>query len=300
MSGPGTDPVVDVAALRMRYGSTTVLDGISLTVERGEIVALLGPNGAGKTTTVEILEGFRPRSAGIVRVLGIDPDTGDDAWRARLGIVLQSWRDHSKWRGHDLLSYQSRLYRPYGREGWTVKALLTAVGLDGQADKPIRMLSGGQRRRLDLAIGLAGRPELLFLDEPTASLDPQARRDFHDLVRRAVGELGTSVLITTHDLWEADALATRIAILVSGRIIACGTRAELTAQIAGTDHVAYTLAGQRHQHAVTDATGFTRELLATHGAAVTELEVRPASLEDTYLTYVQSAEKAEPSKETAA
>lgn len=202
--------------------------------------------------------------------------------------------------GAELLDYQSRLYRPYRPASWRVDELLAAVGLTGQRNKPIRMLSGGQRRRLDLAIGLAGRPELLFLDEPTGSLDPQARRDFHHLVRGAVAELGTSVLITTHDLWEAEALATRIAILVGGRIIAAGTRGELAASIAGTDHVGYTLAGERHDHDVADGTGFTRDLLATHGTAVTDLEVRPASLEDTYLRYVHRAETTALEQESAA
>lgn len=300
MTGPGEPVVVDVAGLEMRYGGAAVLDGVDLSVGRGEVVALLGPNGAGKTTTVEVLEGFRRRSGGTVRVLGDDPETAGDAWRARLGVVLQSWRDHSRWRVRELVGYQARLYRPYATTPWAVDELLAAVALTPEADKPIRLLSGGQRRRLDLALGLAGRPELLFLDEPTASLDPQARRDFHDLVRRAVGELGTTVLITTHDLWEADALATRIDILVAGRIIASGSRAELTAQIAGRDHVGYTLAGRRVEVEVADATRFTRDLLVTQGDAVTALEVRPASLEETYLTYVRGAERPEPAEEQAA
>ncbi len=195
-----TGGVVAVKGLSMRYGDASVLDDVDLSVGRGEVVALLGPNGAGKTTTVEILEGFRPRSAGHVCVLGADPAHGDDAWRARMGIVLQSWRDHSKWRVRDLLRYQSQLYARFRETSWNVDDLLVAVALDDKADQPIARLSGGQRRRLDLALGLAGRPELLFLDEPTASLDPQARRDFHALIHRAVTELGTTVLMTTHDL----------------------------------------------------------------------------------------------------
>ena len=291
--------VVAASGLTMRYDEATVLNQLDLAVDRGEVVALLGPNGAGKTTTVEILEGFRPRSAGVVHVLGSDPARGDDAWRARMGIVLQSWRDHTKWRVRDLLGYQAQLYAPFVHEPWSVEELLDAVDLSNHASQPIKNLSGGQRRRLDLAIGLAGRPELLFLDEPTAGLDPQARRSFHELVRRAVGELDTTVLLTTHDLWEAEALATRIVILVAGRIIASGTRNELTAQIAGQDHVSYTLDGQRHHQDVTDGTAFVRALLATHDRSVRCLEIRPASLEDAYLAHVAAAGRAARPEEAA-
>lgn len=149
------------------------------------------------------------------------------------------------------------------------------------------------------ALGLAGCPDLLFLDEPTASLDPQARRDFHALIQRAVAELGTTVLMTTHDLWEAEALATRIDILQRGRIIATGTRDELTSQIAGRDHVAHTLHGRRHEEDVLDSTAYVRDLLTRHGEAVTALEVRPASLEDTYLAYVHAAEADTPAEHAA-
>lgn len=298
------EPVIDVHELSMCYGPKTVLDRIDLRVERGEVMALLGPNGAGKTTTVEILEGFRVRSAGEVRVLGKDPTHGDDIWRARLGIVLQSWRDHSKWRVRELLDCQAQLYAPYTagstRGSWSTADLLAAVDLTGQADSRIRTLSGGQRRRLDLALGLVGRPQLLFLDEPTASLDPQARRDFHALVRRAVREIGTTILLTTHDLWEADELANRIAILVGGRIIAQGTRADLTNQITGTDCVRYTLNGTEHTESVSDSTGFVRDLFLRHGEAITGLEVHRASLEDTYLAYIRSAETEQTTPEPVA
>ncbi len=179
IAGAG-DPAIQVMDLRMRYGDKDVLHGVDLTVGRGEIVALLGPNGAGKTTTIEILEGFRPRSAGEISVLGLDPAVGDEAWRARIGIVLQSWRDHGKWRVRQFLANQGSLYVPFSTpqvsRPWDVDDLLASVGLTAQADEQVRRLSGGQRRRLDVAIGLIGRPELLFLDEPTAGQDPQARR----------------------------------------------------------------------------------------------------------------------------
>lgn len=279
----------------MRYGTTDVLNGVSLRVDRGEVLALLGPNGAGKTTTIEILEGFRGRSAGQVCVLGVDPVRGDEAWRARVGIVLQSWRDHGKWRVHEFLNNQGSLYAPYATpqrpRPWDSEELLAAVGLSDQAGQQVRRLSGGQRRRLDVAVGLIGRPELLFLDEPTAGLDPQAQRDFHNLLQRAAAELEMTVLITTHDLAEADTLADRIAILVDGRIIAAGTSAQLARQIAGEDQVRWVRGGHRFEQTTADSTGLVRELFREYGDSIGELELRRATLEDTYLTLVHAAEQ---------
>jgi ABC-2 type transport system ATP-binding protein len=288
-------PVVEVDGLRMRYGTKDVLHGMALHLSRGEVLALLGPNGAGKTTTIEILEGFRGRSAGRVDVLGVDPAHGGEDWRARIGIVLQSWRDHGKWRVRQFLANQGVLYEPYGtprtQRPWDVDSLLAAVGLSGQGDEQVRRLSGGQRRRLDVAVGLVGRPELIFLDEPTAGLDPQARRDFHDLLRTVADELDMTVLLTTHDLVEADKLADRICVIVRGRVIANGTSEQLSRQIAGADQVRWLQDGLRHERAIVDSTRFVRELFSQFGDAITELEVRRASLEDTYLSLVQAAEE---------
>ncbi len=294
MSGEVTGAAaIDIAGLRMRYGPTEVLKGVSLRVQPGQVVALLGPNGAGKTTTIEILEGFRGRSAGDVTVLGMDPFGAGEAWRARVGIVLQSWRDHGKWRVREFLVNQGSLYAPYAtpqvQRPWDADQLLAAVGLSEQAGQQVRQMSGGQRRRLDIAVGLVGRPELVFLDEPTAGLDPQARRDFHDLLRQAAAELELTVLMTTHDLAEAEQLADHIAILVDGRIVAEGTSAELARQIAWEDRVTWVRAGRRFEHATADSTGFVRDLFAEHGHAISELEVRRASLEDSYLTLVRAA-----------
>jgi len=293
MAGAG-DSAIQVVDLRMRYGDKDVLHGVDLAVGRGEILALLGPNGAGKTTTIEILEGFRQRSAGEVRVLGLDPAVGNEAWRARIGIVLQSWRDHGKWRVRQFLANQGSLYAPFSTpqvpRPWDVDELLASVGLTGQADDQVRRLSGGQRRRLDVAVGLIGRPELLFLDEPTAGLDPQARRDFHDLLTRMSDELDVTVLITTHDLAEADKLADRIAILVAGRIIAEGTSEQLSRRIASHDLVRWVADGQRFEETTPDSTGFVRALLRDDGGSVAQLEVHRASLEDTYLALVHDAE----------
>ncbi|WP_219418674.1 ABC transporter ATP-binding protein [Pseudonocardia nigra] len=278
----------------MRYGSTDVLHGVDLEVHRGEVLALLGPNGAGKSTTIEILEGFRKRSAGQVRVLGVDPIQGDEAWRARLGVVLQSWRDHSKWRVRELLDQLGRYYRPYATPDrprpYDPDELVALVGLTDRADTRIGRLSGGQRRRLDVAVGLVGRPELLFLDEPTVGFDPQARQEFHDLVHRLTDLEGTTILLTTHDLDEAEKLADRILILVGGRIVAEGTAPELTRQIAGRAEVRFSRNGEFYVHACEDATGYVRELFAQYGDAVGDLEVRRASLEDVYLTMVREFE----------
>jgi ABC-2 type transport system ATP-binding protein len=298
------DPVLDVRDLRMRYGSTDVLKGVSFEARVGEVVALLGPNGAGKTTTIEILEGFRMRSAGHVRVLGADPARGDERWRARLGVVLQSWRDHGKWRIRELLRHLGSYYAPYSTDRiqrpWPVDELIEAVGLTEHADKRISRLSGGQRRRLDVAIGIVGRPELLFLDEPTAGFDPEARREFHDLVHRLSDNEDTTILLTTHDLDEAEKLADRILILSSGRIIADGSADQLARRIAGEAEIRWSRNGSRYVHSAADATAFVRELFRQYGDEIADLEVRRASLEDTYMTLVHQQETGQPPLPAAA
>jgi ABC-2 type transport system ATP-binding protein len=288
------DVVIDVRDLRMRYGTTDVLTGVSFTARRGEVLALLGPNGAGKTTTIEILEGFRIRSAGEVSVLGVDPGHGTEAWRARLGVVLQSWRDHSKWRVRQLLAHLGSYYASYSTDHvcrpWEVDDLVDAVGLTPHAHKRVGQLSGGQRRRLDVAIGIVGRPELLFLDEPTAGFDPEARREFHDLVHRLSDLDDTTILLTTHDLDEAEKLADRILILAGGSIIADGSADELSRRVSTDAEVRWTRDGARFVHAAADATGFVRELFAQYGEGIADLEVRRASLEDTYVALVREYE----------
>jgi ABC-2 type transport system ATP-binding protein len=285
----GEKVVLDVDGLRMRYGPVDVLHDVTFQARQGEVLCLLGPNGAGKTTTIEILEGFRMRSAGRVEVLGTDPAHGDEEWRSRLGVVLQSWRDHGKWRVRELLAHFSTFYRPY-RRPWDADELVAAVGLTAQANKEIRTLSGGQRRRLDVAIGIVGRPELLFLDEPTAGFDPAARHEFHELVQSLAEDQRTTILLTTHDLTEAEKLADRILILTSGRIVANGTAGELARQIAGEDEVRWTLDGRRFSQSTSESTKFVYELFTAHGRDVAELEVRRASLEDTYMTWVRQEE----------
>ena len=288
------DLAVHVEDLRMRYGAMDVLRGVTFDIRSGEVLALLGPNGAGKTTTIEILEGFRMRSGGAVEVLGVDPARGDERWRARVGIVLQSWRDHAKWRVGELLEHQGSFYRPYATDAvprpWPVADLLEAVGLADRRDVVVGRLSGGQRRRLDVAVGLVGRPELLLLDEPTTGFDPQARHEFHQVIRAATARVGTSVLLTTHDLAEAEQLADRVAILADGVIVASGTPAELARRFAGRDEVRWSEHGRSFRREVDDAADFVRHLYARDGEAVRDLEVRRASLETTYLALMRDAE----------
>jgi ABC-2 type transport system ATP-binding protein len=291
---PIVDPVIEVRDLRMRYGDNDVLDGVDLVVDRGEVVVVLGPNGAGKTTTIEVLEGFRARSAGEVRVLGADPARADEDWRARVGVVLQSWRDHARWTPRRLLTHLGEFFAPYATaerpRPWPVDDLLATVGLVEHADRKVLTLSGGQRRRLDVAVGIVGRPELLFLDEPTAGFDPHARREFHDIVHRLSDMEGTTVVLTTHDLDEAERLADRIVVLARGRVVAVGTADELARQVGSRAEVRWAQGGRRHVHASDDATTFVRDLFARHGDAVEDLEVRRASLEDTYIAMVHRHE----------
>jgi ABC-type multidrug transport system, ATPase component len=286
---------LDVRDLRMRYGSKDVLTGVTFAAQRGEVLALLGPNGAGKTTTIEILEGFRARSAGNVSVLGCDPAHGDEAWRARIGVVLQSWRDHRFWRVRELLAYSARFYAPFATakvtRPWNVDELLDLVGLTKSANAKIVTLSGGQRRRLDVALGIVGRPEIVFFDEPTAGFDPHARRDFHDLIHRLADFDNTTILLTTHDLDEAEKIADRILVLDEGRIVADGSADQLARQLTTSAEVRWSADGQRHVHAVRegDPAEFVRDLLIKN-PHVTDLEVRRASLEDTYMALVHRAE----------
>jgi ABC-2 type transport system ATP-binding protein len=295
---PGAEHVLHVRDLRMRYGSVDVLDGVNFTAHRGEVLVLLGPNGAGKTTTIEILEGFRMRSAGEVHVLGVDPATANERWRASVGIVLQSWRDHGKWKVRDLLVHLGRYYAPYSTQARLrprdVDELIATVGLIAQAQHRIATLSGGQRRRMDVAIGIVGRPEVLFLDEPTAGFDPEARRDFHDLVHRLSDLEDTTILVTTHDLDEAEKLADRILILAGGRIVADGSADQLARAVSAQAEVHWSREGAHFVHPTGDATAFVRDLFAQHGDDIADLEVRRATLEDTYMAMVHRHETGHP------
>ncbi|WP_217995656.1 ABC transporter ATP-binding protein [Amphibacillus sediminis] len=290
----GDTNVIEVNNLKMRYGMKNVLKGVTFSVKKGEVLALLGPNGAGKTTTIEIMEGFRIPSEGDVRVLGIHPKNGDEAWRAQLGIVMQSWRDHPKWKVRELLEHLGDYYKPYATSTRVrpldAEELIGKVGLNEQAEQKISSLSGGQRRRLDVAIGLIGNPEILFLDEPTAGFDPQARRDFHEVIRRLSEFEDTTILLTTHDLHEAEKLSDRILILAGGRIGANGSSEQLARQVMGKAEVSWTIHDDHFKEEVVEPVQFVRNLFEQHGDAITDLEVRKASLEDTYIKMVQRIE----------
>ncbi|MFI1707827.1 ABC transporter ATP-binding protein [Streptomyces griseoruber] len=284
----GPTPAIRVRGLRMRYGTRDVLSGLDLEVRRHELFALLGPNGAGKSTTIEILEGYRTRSGGDAEVLGQDPAREDPSWRARLGIVLQANRDHGRWRVGDLLGHFARYYA----NPFEPSELLGLVGLTAQSAQQVSTLSGGQRRRLDVALGIVGRPELLFLDEPTTGFDPEARRDFHDLIRELRDNLGTSMLLTTHDMSEAQQLADRIGILQYGRITACGTLAELSTAAKTRSEVAWTDADGVPQRRLTaDPSEVVWELHQQFQGPIPDLEVRRPTLENTYLQMVAEGDE---------
>jgi ABC-2 type transport system ATP-binding protein len=223
------DPAVQVIGLVKRYGARHAVDGLSLTVARGEIVALLGPNGAGKTTTIEICEGFRRPDAGQVRVLGLDPLRDGPALKPRVGVMLQDGVGaYTGARAGELV----RLFAAYAQRPQDPAELLNRLGLADVAATPVRRLSGGQKQRLSLALALVGRPELVFLDEPTAGMDPQARRGTWEIVRQLRADV-LSVVLTTHFLDEAEQLADLVVVIDAGRVVAQGTPAELTR--AGAD-----------------------------------------------------------------
>jgi len=221
--------VIEVRDLRKRYGDIDAIHGVSLSVAEGEVFALLGPNGAGKSTTVEILEGHRERTSGEVSVLGMDPAKGGRELRERVGIVLQSSGIEDELTVNEALSVYGSAYTD-PRPGAEV---LELVGLADQGDRRVMHLSGGQQRRVDLALGLVGRPEVLFLDEPTTGFDPAARRKSWELIA-SLRALGTTIVLTTHYMDEAEFLADRVAVIVKGEIVAEGSPGELMAAAGDT------------------------------------------------------------------
>jgi ABC-2 type transport system ATP-binding protein len=278
---------ISVRDLRKSYGSRDAVRGISFEVSRGEIFGLLGPNGAGKTTTVEILEGYRPRSGGEVAVLGRDPAQRDRHLRERIGIVLQSGGFYPRVSVREAVLHFARFY-PAPRDPDETIAL---VGLGRERDVRVRELSGGQRRRLDLALALVGDPELLFLDEPTTGFDPAARRTAWGVVQK-LGELGKTVLLTTHYLDEAQALADRVAILSGGRIVAQGPPGELEPG-RPCYRVAYDSNGRRVEHQTDNPTELLHSLTSdalSRGERLDGLTVTRPTLEDVYLELTGEAD----------
>ena len=294
------DAVISVTDLRMRYGDRDVLSGLSFEVRRGELFALLGPNGAGKTTTVEILEGYRRRTGGQVTVLGTDPWQAGRLWRAQIGVMLQETGPEPDLTVADSL----RLYGGYYPDPWPPDDLLRLTGLTAQARLRAAQLSGGQRRRLDLALALVGRPVVLFLDEPTTGFDPAARREAWATVA-ALKELGTTIILTTHYMEEAERLADRVGFLRGGVLVSQGPPGGLALRQAAPA-IAFTLpAGvtaedlpDAARRAMTGSDGGRVTLTATSplrvlgvlaswadrgGYDLPDLEVRRPTLEDAYL-----------------
>ncbi|MGH8892575.1 MAG: ABC transporter ATP-binding protein [Actinomycetes bacterium] len=272
-----------VRGLRKTYGERTAVDGVDLEVSPGEVFALLGPNGAGKTTTVEILEGYRRRDSGDVSVLGQDPAHAGRDWRVRVGIVLQSVTDLSELTVRETVHHFASYY-PDPRDP---EEVIETVGLSSSAAQRTRLLSGGQRRRLDVALGILGRPELLFLDEPTTGFDPAARRLFWALVEDLARE-GTTILLTTHYLEEAERLADRVAVIARGSIVEVAAPAALGGRQLALATVAWTDAdGGRRSVQTAEPTRIVRDLAARFdGGEVPELSVTRPTLEETYLAMV--------------
>ena len=282
------DPVVTVSDLTKRYGGRVALAGVSFDIERGEVFALLGPNGAGKSTAIEILEGYRARSGGDARVLGVDPGSGSIDWKARLGIVLQYTAEARSSGVREELAHFASFY-PNPRD---VDATLEAVGLQAAAKQRIRSLSGGQRRRLDVALGVIGRPELLFLDEPTTGFDPEARQQFWGLVRELKAE-GTTILLTTHYLEEAAALSDRAAVLAAGQLVALGPVGGLGAPEARVPVVRWRDEHGPHEHRTPEPGGFVAHLVSEGEREPDGLEIVRPGLEDVYLGLIAHSESRE-------
>jgi ABC-2 type transport system ATP-binding protein len=258
---------------------------VSFDIERGETFALLGPNGAGKSTTVEILEGYRRRTGGDVEVLGVDPANGGLDLKARLGIVLQSTGQA----GLVTVREQLRQFAGFYPDPRDVDEVIAAVGLETQAKTRISKLSGGQQRRVDVALGIIGRPELLFLDEPTTGFDPHARREFWDLIRRLQAE-GTTIVLTTHYLDEAAQLADRVAVIAAGRLRAIGPVAGFGGEAARVPVVSWVEDGMPRQARSADPFAFATALASRLGGAPDELEIVRPSLETIYLGLVAEAD----------
>jgi len=306
---------IETEQLRKRYGAFEAVRGVDLAIPHGEVFALLGPNGAGKTTTVEILEGYRQRTEGRAVVLGVDPATAGGAWRARIGIVLQSTGVFDALTVEEVVRHFASFYpKPL-----SIDHVIAITGLQEKRKARCKSLSGGQKRRVDLALGLVGDPELIFLDEPTTGFDPAARRQSWDVVREFT-RLGKTVLLTTHYMDEAEHLADRVAVIVGGRLIEVGTPREIGGRARDVAQVTFraegVLAGgtlpalpgtvEAGPPLVRIATGepthvvaaLTEWARAAGVAELPELAVTRPSLEDVYLRLI--AEHAEPGTEVAA
>lgn len=276
-------PAIRARGLSKSYGRLHAVRDLDLEVGYGEIVAILGPNGAGKSTTIEVLEGHRKRDSGEVRVLGEDPGTADRRWRARIGIVLQEASDF----GMLTVAETVRMFaKCYGRAR-SPEEVVELVGLGSTFGARVRTLSGGQRRRLDVALGIIAMPDLLFMDEPTTGFDPEARRQFWELIRLLADD-GTTILLTTHYLDEAAALADRVVVIAGGRVVAVDTPEQLTAQATSMATVRWVEGDRIHIEQTAHPTELIRRRSA-QGAELAQLTVTRPNLEDAYLRLIGPA-----------
>jgi ABC-2 type transport system ATP-binding protein len=268
---------VQVRGLRKSYGQLQAVHDVDLDVEYGEVFAILGPNGAGKSTTIEILEGHRKRDSGRVSVLGEDPGTAGRSWRAKIGIVLQEVSDAGMLTVSETVEMFSKCYGA----ARVPKEVLELVGLGSVSASKVRTLSGGQRRRLDVALGIINVPELLFLDEPTTGFDPEARLRFWDLIR-LLADAGTTILLTTHYLEEAAALADRVAVITGGQVVATDSPQNLIQHVSTAATVRWRSGDHHHEVETEQPTDLIRKWSAD-GAELADLTVSRPTLEDAYL-----------------
>lgn len=285
-----SENVIEIRELRKSYGEKWAVDGVNLTVHRGEIFALLGPNGAGKTTTIEILEGYRKKTSGELSVLGSDPSahhstTEERVWREKIGIVLQTAGDAADLTVTETVAH----YAKYYARARDVNQTISEVGLAEKRSAKIRTLSGGQRRRLDVALGIIGNPELLFLDEPTTGFDPEARRAFWELIRTLRDE-GTTIVLTTHYLDEAEALADRVAVITNGTIMEIATPMALGGRANALTEISFLRNGKREVLATEKPTAEVARLSQEFAGEIPELTIKRPTLEEIYLRMIGNGE----------